>query len=275
MTFNRNLAPQVDISAVIATIGNRRSLLKTLRSLKQVCSNLVEIIVVLPPDRELPAFLADEIKDSHIPVKILMSPLKGQVRQRHYGVSKATTKYIIYCDDDIELTGKFPVLPPNFVVAPVFADPTGRVMSNRVVFQDTLIASLISKMTGFRWAEGRVTAFGFGLPFSYSETEQLLSNEVTIEREWLPGGCIIFPRKSFPNIDYYPFDGYAYGEDVALSLNFRSKGLFLAHVTSFRANLLDYCGPSKKIKFIDRILFYWGVRKILYFLIRARRDLIR
>lgn len=272
---NSSLATQVDISAVIATIGNRRSLLETIRSLKRVCSNLVEIIVVLPPDRDIPDFLIGEIRHDQIPVKILVSPAKGQVRQRHYGVSKATTKYIIYCDDDIELTGKFPVPPPNFVVAPVFVDSAGRVMTNKVAFQDTFIAFLIAKLTGFRWSAGRVTAFGFGLPFSYAETEHLLSSEVTIEREWLPGGCIIFPRTSFPDIDYYPFDGYAYGEDVLLSLNFRSKGLLLAHVTSFRASLVDYHGPSEKIKFIDRILFYWGVRKILYFLIRSRRELIK
>jgi len=275
LASNSGPANVVDISAVIATIGNRRSILETIRSLKQVCTSLVEIIVVLPPDCETPDFLIDDIKESQIPVLILVSTEKGQVRQRQYGVSKATTEYIIYCDDDIELTGSFPVLLPNFVVAPVFADAERRVMTNEIAFQDTFIAHLAAKMIGFRWSEGRVTVFGLGLPFSYTETEHLLLSEVTIEREWLPGGCIIFPRSSFPDTDYYPFEGYAYGEDVLLSLIFRSKGLLLAHVTSFRANLVSYHGPLKKIKFRDRIRFYWNIRKILYFLIKARRELLK
>mgnify|MGYP001997450229 CR=1 FL=1 len=271
--YNEDLNPQ--ISAVIASVGDRPSIIKTIDSLRNTIDRLLEIIIVLPPKIRIPDFLINEMTCSSIPILVIESPTRGQVQQRQHGVSRANAKYVIYCDDDIELTSRLPEIAPNFVIAPVFVDSRHRVMTRRLPFQDTVAAYFFAKLTGCYWSEGRVSVFGFGLPFSYRGKRHLLGSNVYIEREWLPGGCIVFPRDLFPKDNYYPFSGYAYGEDVALSLTLRSRGLVLAHALAFQACLGDSPELQAKKTLHNRIFFYIRHIKILYFLITLRKTIFK
>jgi len=227
----------ISYTTVIATVGDRDSLSETVRRILALSIPPQVIVIVLPPDTSLKVDLSGFSR-----IKVVNSPVGGQVNQRHFGVSSMVfTEWVLYCDDDILIDGLDHLLvtplSKTWVIGPIFQNISGEKLQRHLPFQNSGVVRLFKSL--FPWSDGDVTLFGFGLPFSYESMIRGCPVESFIEREWLPGGCLFFPSKLFPKVSYYPFDGYAYGEDVALSLMMRDQDAILMHSFEFKARMVD------------------------------------
>lgn len=207
------------ISVVCASVG-RDSLLPLVRGL--TCSTHVgEILIILPPN-VTPSSDLIEFCENIPSISILWSSYRGQVHQRVFGVRQARYEYVLFIDDDIDisrscvdqLSSALSFLPDLSVIAPrIRVRPIARASRS---WSFSIYA--LSVMYIF----DRVLSFNlFQVPYSLSYFHIPLcvtsSNFLPSKVQWLPGGCILMPTCLAPKESYYMFPGKAYGEDVFLS----------------------------------------------------------
>ena len=204
------------LSVVMATLGGLW-IEKTIHSLVNGSMVPNEILLCIPKEHaHKVAHLADQR------VKIIATDVKGQVKQRAVGFSKAGFELVLQLDDDIllekdtisRLTQYIGQLGKGNVIAPVYYGQhtnkcihemkTGFAALSKNLFDSIFCAAPwgIKKM-------GVVTAVGinYGVDDLYCHSELM-------KTQWLPGGCVLSFREDLVLNDFFPFPGKAYCEDV-------------------------------------------------------------
>ena len=209
------------LSVVIPSLGHE-VLLKTIKSLNRGEYNPSEIIVCIPEGVKVFKSVR-KIKN----VKILNSPIKGQVHQRIYGLRNVIYRYVLLLDDDTILSSKdletlvhnLDKLGPGNALSPVNYDINN--MKSVTIRRETLKTFIYDVFTyliaGSRWGVnkmGTISKSGvvFGIDPDY------LKNKIFFKREWLSGCCIAMFKEDLILKNFYPFEGKAYFEDVIHSI---------------------------------------------------------
>lgn len=201
------------LSVVIATLGDEW-VQTTINSLMQGSYKPDEILICIPDEREPKvAHLANDV------VKIVLTGVKGQVKQRAVGFQKAGYPMVMQLDDDIlleentiqKLVTHIQQLGKGNVIAPVYYEkkkgtcihqlPTG-MMKN-------LFDYFICDAQWGRKKMGTVTPIGI----NYGVDDALCDTEL-LQTQWISGGCVLSFKEDLIVENFFPFEGKAYCEDV-------------------------------------------------------------
>lgn len=209
------------VSVVIPTIGEG-ILEKAIVALNNGSLPPNEIIICIP--REYLNRISN-IKWGNI--KILALDIKGQVKQRIEGFKIAQNNYVLQLDSDILVQSD---TLQNLVKAINEKGLKSAICPNYSLANDT---SKLNIFSFFKYIQnllmdgrliipkGIITKAGIQMPppFNLKDTYSI--------SEWVPGGCVMHYKNNLELIDYYPFAGKAYGEDVIHSIMLRKKGISL------------------------------------------------
>jgi len=225
------------VSVVCASIG-RPSLHDLIDNLAR-CDVVDEIIIVLPP-KECCDSNNFKIAFTLGHVRIFNSHVQGQVQQRVFGVRQATKDYLLFIDDDISITPNTIDTMLNFLlnlpgpaaIAPKikFSGATNTKHEFRVDFF-LIILKYIDRVLTLGVPNAPCSLSYFHHPFAVHSNN---SNPSSVD--WLPGGCILMPRRYAPMESYYNFSGKAYAEDIYLSHFLQSAGVSLYYDNSVYCN---------------------------------------
>lgn len=224
--LNREFYP---LSVVIATLGGD-TLTGTIEHLNQGAVIPAEILVCIPEDE---SSRVDSLSIQN--VKVIITPCRGQVAQRAYGLRCVSQSLVLQLDDDIVLrpedlrmlVQELVRLGHGHALAPLYRHlSTGRYITEypRGVtgWLQSLYAFLIC---GAPWGARRMgvispVGIGYGV-------DQQYCGPSLFETQWLPGGCVICHRDDLVTENYYPFAGKAFTEDLVHSVLWRKQGVRL------------------------------------------------
>ena len=224
-----------DLSVVIATLGGP-TLNKTIDKINQSTVVPFEILICIP---ELES---KNIKVDYPNVKIIPTPVRGQVSQRVYGFKIAKGKYVMQLDDDIYLDKNCIELlidtvkttDERIAAAPVMLN----VKNNQSIYKRKQYNPFIEKiyhymLNGIKgYVPGSIDKSGTAHGIDPDEHQNQL-----ITTEWLAGGCVMHKKENLVLTDYFPFSGKAFGEDVIHSYHLKQKGVRLVVNTKARCYL--------------------------------------
>lgn len=226
------------VSVVIATLGGP-TLLDTVGQLNQNPSfSPTEILVCIP---EQDAANVDSLKPVSN-VHIIKTPWRGQVAQRAFGLRLASQRYVMQLDDDVDmpegvLNGLLTALMakgPGNAVAPLFRIKGSGVAGTR--YTNNLFGLLRSCHAAIVCGApfgpkrfGRISPAGIGYGIVVHDGQEF------VESEWLPGGAILCHAEDRICVDYYPFAGKAFSEDLIHSVMWRSAGVRLWTLSNVHA----------------------------------------
>ena len=223
---NTNEGEKIGLSVVIATLGGAW-LEHTIVSLMSSSAVPDEVLICIPESHE------QNVRSLETDVvKIVVTKVKGQVKQRAFGFTRVRFPLVLQLDDDILLEkdtisnmvqyllqlGKGNVLGPVYYGSQsklcIHALKTGIAAFPKNLF-DWLICAApwgIKKM-------GRVSRIGlnYGVDGQYCE-------EPLKQTDWLPGGCVLSFKEDLVLEDFFPFMGKAYCEDLYHSFFRRQAG---------------------------------------------------
>jgi hypothetical protein len=211
------------LSVVIATLGDVW-VKKTIDNLMQGSVVPQEILICIPAEREPNvAALANDV------VKIVLTGVKGQVKQRAVGFQKATYPIVLQLDDDIllekdtvkHLVAHIQQLGKGNVIAPAYyGKESGKCIHK---FQGGFIKNLFDCVVcASAWGKhkmGTVTRLGI----NYGVDDALYNTDL-VQTQWLSGGCVLSFKEDLITNDFFPFEGKAYCEDVYHSYYRRQAG---------------------------------------------------
>ncbi len=223
------------LSTVIATLGG--DVLKTtINTINQGTVSPEEILVCIPETEAKLVSLSD------IPnVKVLPTPVRGQVAQRAHGFTKSKGDYVLQIDDDIVIENDCIETLINTIkddnkmaVAPSMFDiETGKSIYFRTKYSSYLELLYYYVMNGMEgYQPGKIDKSGTAVGVDPDEFD----NEI-IEVEWLAGGCVLHHKANLVLKDYFPFKGKAFGEDVIHSHYLKKSGVKLLINTNAKCNL--------------------------------------
>lgn len=218
------------LSVVIPSLG-QDVLFETIRSLNKGDYNPSEIIVSVPKGAKI-----DEKIKKIENIKIIRSPIKGQVAQRVYGFKNVNNKYVLQLDDDTILPPQdlkglikgLKELGPGNAVSPINFDidtlkSVTIVNKNLKNFFFDVVTYLIG---GSKWGVNKMgTISKSGVVFGV-DPKRIVSKKF-FSREWLSGCCVAFFKEDLILENYYPFEGKAYFEDVIHSIMLLKKNIKL------------------------------------------------
>ena len=201
------------LSVVIATLGDPW-VQKTIDSLMQGSMVPDEILICIPDEREpRVASLANDI------VKIVLTGVKGQVKQRAVGFQRSAYPLVLQLDDDIllekdtirNLVNHIRQLGKGNVIAPAYyGKQSGKCIHE---LQNGFFKNLFDVVVcAANWGEkkmGTVTAIGI----NYGIDDSLCKMEL-VQTQWLSGGCVLSFSEDLVTDNFFPFEGKAYCEDV-------------------------------------------------------------
>ncbi len=213
------------ISVVIATLGGVQ-LQDTINSINTNTIIPFEILICIPIQESYN--ITFQLPDN---VKICISETRGQVVQRLFGFSLARGEFIMQMDDDLVLESNtielllnsLISLPKNSAIAPsIYVLQTNESFYKRPPSTKLLnfYYFLINGMNGYK--PGTLTKAMSNIGVDPDESKELLTRS-----EWLPGGCVLHYRENIININYFPFNGKAYCEDIYHSMYLLEKGINL------------------------------------------------
>jgi glycosyltransferase involved in cell wall biosynthesis len=171
----------------------------------------------------------------HKNVRVIITPSRGQVAQRAFGLSQVREPFVMQMDDDIiiepitiaKLLDTLEELGPGNVVAPLYRNlyNGNYVTSHRKGASKLIINCYHSLVCGAPWGRrrmGKISAAGIG----YWVDRELLTIE-PFETEWVPGGCALCAIEDLVAENYFPFNGKAFSEDLIHSIFWRKQGIRL------------------------------------------------
>lgn len=205
----------LNLTIVIPTVGEK-SLQNVIENLNLTNSRPKKILVMIY--KENLRKINNDIY-LHDNVEIVQTNFPGQVNQRVEGFKLATTDFVMQLDADCYINNQSIKTMINFLkinkdvsVGPCFIDinnnlPIHKLNNNNKVSQ--FIKNLVLGFPNNHKIMGKVSKSGtnFGVDFFFLK-------EGAIEVEWIPGGCLMHHKKNLYLIDYYPFNGKAYYEDL-------------------------------------------------------------
>ena len=260
---------RVQFSVVIASAGQNAALIRVVNQFSSWKSRPNEIIVCLPPI-EVDQLLEEALLQAK--VKIVHSLRTGQVMQRIVGVLAVKDEWFLYIDDDmiVDSFDELLALPvqKNCVYGFFGASEDGSLVRTRKFLQAGFLSNLLTGILGYRGLEdGSVILNGLGVPFSYFQRENCIGKvPVCLEMQWISGGAFFCQASQFPDNDYYPFEGYAFAEDIILSKWWRCHNVKIFHVPIVRAVEI---GSNKKRGAAWNLLNVFRIVKICLFLKKA------
>lgn len=219
------------VSVVIATLGGG-SLPDTIEKLNTGDLPPKEILIAIPED------VADRVAALATGnVSIVKVPGWGQVRQRAYGFSLVKYPYVLQIDDDVELEKPCLQRMVDFIgnrkdvaVCPSLLDNiTGKPSEHlskpkqNSGFLYKFLFKVINGQEGYQ--AGKISLAGVNMAHDANATEPY-------EVEWVPGGCVLHAKENLVTVNYYPFKGKAFSEDLFHSVILRRKGIKLYHLPS-------------------------------------------
>lgn len=215
--------PHSRLSVVIPTLGGP-SLSGTIRRLNAGTVTPSEILVCIPESELV------NIRPSGANVRVLRTPIRGQVAQRAFGFREAKHPFVLQIDDDMDVESDcleillrgLKSLGRQAAISPaLFLRDTGEYAytpywdSSRIRARIELI--LLNGLAGYE--PGRISRAGYNFPLRYGPGIQ--------ETEWLPGGCVLHWRENLLLESFYPWPGKAYAEDLFHSHHLRLRGIRL------------------------------------------------
>lgn len=206
-----------DFSVVIATLGGP-TLSETVECLLASECTPREILICIP---EQERSRVDGLQA--VPrVRIISTRARGQVVQRAAGFAEATGELVLQCDDDVSfppsvigsLIGSLVALGRRHVVGPVFCCSTSRApLGHFAIGLRGSFANLYFHLAaGLPWGKGRLGRF--------SSTTCAISVDpahvdgAVVDVDWLAGGFVLGWKEDLIGVDFYPFPGKAYCEDL-------------------------------------------------------------
>jgi GT2 family glycosyltransferase len=224
------------VSVVIPTLGGNW-VADTIARVNAGTVVPTEILVCIP-EREAPAnaFLAEPEN-----VRVVTTPMRGQVAQRAWGFKEATAPFVLQLDDDIWLEEdaleqllKHLDNRPGTAVGPSYHDrsdgayhsfraPAGK----RLGVSERILYRVINGSDGYKPGQVGQAGINMGVPEGGDWSDL----------GWLPGGCILHRRGQLVLEAFYPFPGKAFAEDLFHSHHLRQKGVSLARCGAARATL--------------------------------------
>ena len=251
-----------NLSIVIPTLGEA-VLFKCLNSIYLNTLLPFEIIIVIPSQYKNRVNKINKLKL----VRIIYSPIKGQVFQRILGFKSCKCDYVMQLDSDIILSkdtiykllysmrkfyGKN-AISPNLLIP--------KKLNNRYKYRSKLFILIKNYIiNGSKYSKpGIVTDIGYNTWFLDS-----YYNENFYKVEWLPGGCILFNKKSLIKNNYFPFSGRAYCEDVIHSIILTFNKVNLYYFPNITVINDDYSKEVKTLKslFQEFKIRFYLVKKI-------------
>lgn len=208
--------PVIPVSAVIATKDRPEKLANLFLSLRDQDASLAEVVIVdASEDDRTRALCRGE--NGIGAIRWARADRTGAAAQRNQGVRMATHPFILFVDDDV-------VLERGCLSAlweAMEADPSLGGVDAIITNQCYHPLGRISRKF-FNWLDGcardcfagRVAA---GIAAFHPEDRE--DRESIVLTEWLASTCVLYRRSALPDPPFDPFfDGYSYGEDLALSL---------------------------------------------------------
>lgn len=244
MEGERQMSVRVNLSVVIATLGGA-SVSRTIACLNCGSVKPAEILVCIPVEfADKVGYLAD------IPnVRIISTTCRGQVAQRAIGFQNATSDLVLQLDDDISLRTDcvehliacLMAAPYKAAVAPKMYDVTTRAYhaflmpSAGTNWFQSFILWIVNGREGYQ--PGKIGRAGIcmGVPEKPDDW---------FDVEWLPGGCVLHRKADLILLNYYPFKGKAFAEDLFHSLLLRQNGVHLVRCGSAACDV-DFSSADK------------------------------
>ena len=191
-------------------------------------------------------------------VKIIISPIKGQVQQRIFGLKKSTQNYVLQLDDDtivhsndlIKIINKLKQLGPGNAISPINCDIEKKISVTQVEKNlKSLLFNIFSFfLAGSKWGVNKMgTISKSGVV--YGVDPNYVKNKTIHSQEWLSGCCVAMFKQDLILDCYYPFSGKAYFEDVIHSIILRKRKVKLWSLISAKC----YTRISKEIMEIEDI----------------------
>lgn len=246
-SFPNTNGRHISCSIVIASLGGA-SLEMTLDSIINGSYIPAEIVVVLPPAIN---YCYKHKNYADVNIYIYNSSIKGQVAQRLYGLSMAIGDIIIQSDDDIyfdknclhDLVAELCRLGKKKAIAPMLYNEKTRLpLANYVLEKPNLFRRLMLFIQGVSLSDstlGNITKTGFAfLPILYEHQD-------SYEVEWLPGGVVASWRDELILIDFFPFSGKSYCEDLYNSIERSNAGIRQI----IYKNIFAYTNPGVSLGF--------------------------
>lgn len=224
------------VSVVIATRNRTASLLRTLNSFFSQSAVPREFVIVDASENNLTVEGLQRISGCVVPPTVIRrehASVSGAAAQRNEGVSSAAEKYLLFCDDDVDLE----------------PDCISRLWSAITSAQD--FGGVSAMVTNQRYSSpGKVTRLVFRL--LHGRTEETFAGKVLgpavnllpedrddlpeiVPTEWLNTTCTMYRRDALPTPVFDPyFTGYSLMEDLALSLRVAQRGWKLANARTAR-----------------------------------------
>ncbi len=205
--------------------------MRTLQVLTNGPQTPAEILVCLPKSAQENSVYYDTKV-----IKTVITPYRGQVRQRAYGLARANQPLVMQLDDDVlvdssSLGALFDAsinLGRGNVVAPLgwrYLSNGKYITTSKSGVRAWLENIYLYLVCGPPWGDkrmGKLSRAGIGF---WIDRAKVASNPY--ETELLPGGCALCHREYLVVDDYYPFDGKAYCEDLIHSIIWRQRGMRL------------------------------------------------
>jgi hypothetical protein len=219
------------ISVVIPTIGGE-ILYQTIKTLNSGSYKPDEILVIIPRVYE------NRIDSKLLPSNsnVFFTEFSGQVSQRIFGFTKVKYLHTLQLDDDLFLNKEclkilynFSLLHQQASISPTLLDV--KTNNDFHFLSKPKDGDLIKKFLFFiingklGYVGGKISEAGLGMGFDTFTQEP---NEV----EWLPGGCVLHYSPNLIVLNFYPFSGKAYSEDLYHSFYLKSKQIKLYHIPS-------------------------------------------
>jgi len=257
-----------NLSIVIPTLGEA-VLFKCLNSIYLNTLLPFEIIIVIPSQYKNRVNKINKLKL----VRIIYSPIKGQVYQRILGFKSCKCDYVMQLDSDIILSKdtiyKLLYSMRKFygknAISPNLSIP--KKLNNRFKYRSKLFILIKNFIiNGSKYSKpGIVTDIGYNTWFLDS-----YYYENFYKVEWLPGGCILFNKKSLIKNNYFPFSGRAYCEDVIHSIILSFNKVNLYYFPNIIVINDDY---SKEVKTLKSLFQEFKIR--FYLLKKVKGSKIR
>ena len=270
------------ISIVIATLGGE-SLSSTLDKLNSGTVIPDEILVCIPSSEyNCSKFLFEDEN-----IKIIPTPIRGQVAQRAYGFRRAQYEYVLQLDDDMSvdhyclqrLVDAIDIHGTNASVSPALInEQTGRSVYAKPHGPKPLLSIYFWLMNGAKgYQPGTIDKAGSAIGVDSTSAVSRF-----VEVEWLPGGCMLHRRENLIHDDFWNRPGKAYCEDVLHSHLLRQRKVRLFVDTSARCELevvrqnemtfgaflidfyRDFCARRYYMKRVSGVSLYM----YLYYLVR-------
>lgn len=222
------------VSVVIATLGGK-ALEETIGHLRRADASPNEILVCIPEGVDYEACLAEDSV-----LRVVRTPVRGQVAQRAYGLALVRNPYVMQLDDDIlfddqgfqRLLDTCIGVSPGTAIAPLLKNcESGQYLTRYTRdFRGFLQSAIAFLVCGAPWGAARMGKISpAGIP--YGIDREYCNGQSLVESEWLPGGCVICRKADLVTESYFPFPGKAFSEDVIHSVLWRRKGVRLLVAT--------------------------------------------